>query len=544
MKTDPVGEGASLRLFLIAAILLAAVQSSPAQTPTADSFNPGVNNTVAQLAVQPDGSILAGGDFTRLAGQPCTNLARLDANGNPDTAFNVQVSHISGWGVSCLALQPDGKIPVGGYFTLLSGQTCTNFGRLNADGSRDSSFNPGVMPEYVGVSGLAIQSDGKLLLGGYFNWLGGLSRIYIGRLNANGSVDTTFNPGAENGVFTLAVQADGKILAGGDFIRLGGQARANLGRLNANGSVDTSFNPGANDAVNCLAVQGDGKILVSGGFTLLGGQACTNLGRLNADGSRDASFNPAINYPTYSLAFQADGKILVGGAFTVLGGQACTNLGRLYADGSLDTTFNPGVGGSGSYVNSLALQPDGKILVGGYFTTLGGQARTNIGRLNNTDAATQSLAFNGATITWLRGGTSPEVWRTTFEVCTNGADWITLGAGTRITSGWQRTGLNYPTNAIIRARGFVCGANWFVETLFAPAMLLQFVSANGSRWMSNGWFSARLLGTTGSNAVVECSSDLTIWTPWQTNTLSADGWDLTAPLGTNRQQFYRAKLAP
>ena len=99
------------------------------------------------------------------------------------------------------------------------------------------------MPDFAGTPHPAVQADGKIVLGGYFNWLGGLSRNYIGRLNANGSVDTSFNPGADNGVFTLAIQADGKILAGGDFWHLGGQARTNLGRLNATGSVDTCSIP-------------------------------------------------------------------------------------------------------------------------------------------------------------------------------------------------------------------------------------------------------------------------------------------------------------
>jgi hypothetical protein len=81
---------------------------------------------------------------------------------------------------------------------------------------------------------------------------------------------------------------------------------------------------------------------------------------------------------------QADGRILVGGQFTTLAGQSRTNIARLNADGTLDTSFNPGAGGFYPHVNSLAVQADGKILVGGSFTTLGGQSRTNIGRLDNT----------------------------------------------------------------------------------------------------------------------------------------------------------------
>jgi hypothetical protein len=257
------------------------------------------------------------------------------------------------------------------------------------------------------------------------------------------------------------------------------------------------------------------------------------------------SFNAAVGggaeeAVVNSLAVQVDGKILLGGIFTTLHGQSRTNFGRVNADGSLDATFNPEANDG---VYSLAVQPDGKILAGGQFTTLGGQSRNLIGRLNRTEAATQSLAFNDSTITWQRGGTSPEVWRTTFEICTNGTNWVSLDAGQRITGGWRLTGLNYPTNAIIRARGFVCGANWFVETNLVSVVPLKFVNANGTPLVSNGWFNVRLTGTTGSNAVVECSSDLAVWTPWQTNILPTGGWYLSAPLGTNRQQFYRAKLA-
>ena len=124
----------------------------------------------------------------------------------------------------------------------------------------------------------------------------------------------------------------------------------------------------------------------------------------------------------YSLAVQADGKILVGGYFTTLGGQTRNYIGRLNADGTLDTTFNPGASFS---VYSLAVQADGKILVGGA-SRPGRAARNYLGRLNNTEPATQSLSFDGSTITWLRGGTSPEVWRTTFDASTNGTDWISL----------------------------------------------------------------------------------------------------------------------
>ena len=515
-----------LRPFFIAAVWLAATLNLPAQSPTADSFNPGANNQVISLAVQPDGKILAGGNFKMLGGLARTNLGRLNTDGSLDTNFSL-VTIDPGY---CVSVQTNGKILTAGYY---------NVAQYNSNGSLDASFNAPVIG--ADVDALPIQADGKILVGGDFSRLNGQTRHYIGRLNADGTLDTAFNPGTDSNVIALALQADGKILVGGDFSILNGQTRHYIGRLNADGTLDTVFNPAVNDTVFSLAVQADGKILVGGRFTAVGGQPHTNIVRLNSsNGSVDSSFNLGANGMVNTMAVQTDGKILLGGYFTLLGGQTRNHLGRFNANGSLDATFDPGANDT---VRSLTVQADGKIVVGGDFNTLGGQSRTNIGRLNNTGEATQSLAFNGTTITWLRGGTSPEVWRTTFDICTNGADWISLGAGQRIAGGWQRTGLNYPTNAAIRARGFICGASWFVEILFAPSAPLQFVSTDGSPSASNGWFNLRLTGTTGVGAVVECSPNLTTWTPWQTNTLPANGWDLAMPMETNQQQFFRARLA-
>ncbi|MCX6917214.1 MAG: immunoglobulin domain-containing protein, partial [Verrucomicrobia bacterium] len=144
--------------------------------------------------------------------------------------------------------------------------------------------------------------------------------------------------------------------------------------------------------------------------------------------------------------------------------------------GTLDNTFNPG---ASSTVNSLALQADGKILVGGWFATLGGQSRTNIGRLNNTEPAIQSLTYGGSTITWLHGSTSPEAWRTAFDHSGDGLTWTNLGAGTRIPGGWQLAGVSLPPGGTIRARGHVTGgqynaSSWFVEAYIgAPVFISQ-----------------------------------------------------------------------
>ncbi len=260
---------------------------------------------------------------------------------------------------------------------------------------------------------------------------------------------------------------------GGLFTTLGGQARNWIGRLNTDGSLDIGFDPRPggdvrSPGVDCVIVQADGKILVVGSFNVLGGQLRNCIGRLNVNGTLDSGFNPGADVGVSSLAVQADGKILVGGEFSTLRGQPRSGIGRLNANGTLDSGFNPGAGGGG-YVSSLAVQPDGKILVGGSFLSLGGQPRKHIARLDNTALATQSLTCDGSTITWLRGGTSPEVWRTTFDASANGTDWLRLGAGSRIPGGWRLTGASVPPGGTIRARGYVTGGDkssgWFVESL-------------------------------------------------------------------------------
>jgi uncharacterized delta-60 repeat protein len=258
-------------------------------------FDPGASGVVRTLAVQADGKILVGGAFTRLGGGGAgattrNNIGRLNADGSLDKSFNPGANDH----VTIVAVQPDGRILVGGGFHKLGGGTGTttrsHFGRLNADGSLDLGFNPHA--NYL-VTTVAVQADGKILVGGGFTMLGGMKRARLGRLNMDGSLDGGFDPGVSDYVNAVAVQADGKILVGGDFTTLGGggagtTTRNYIGRLNADGSLDTDFDPGASGFVEAVAVQADGKIVVGGWFTTLagGGTGSTGrryIGRLNAD---------------------------------------------------------------------------------------------------------------------------------------------------------------------------------------------------------------------------------------------------------------------
>ena len=426
----------------------------PARAQTADSFNPDPDYLVKSIAVQADGKILLGGGFHSLGGQNRDQIARLNADGSLDSGFSLYPSG----DVSSLVVQTDGKVLVGGYFTTLGVQTRNRLARLNADGSLDTGFNPNANNHVISQ---ALQADGKILIGGYFTALGGQVRNRLARLNADGSLDTGFNPNVgsvfSDVVSSLAVQADGKILVGGQFTTLGGQTRNHIARVNADGSLDTSFNPNANSFVQSLAIQADGKILVGGAFDGIGGQTRNRIARLNANGSLDTAFNPNANSAVYSLAVQADGKILIGGYFEYVGGQPCNRIARLNADGSFNTAFNPN---ADNYVLSLGVQADGKVLVGGGFNTLGGQTRNYLARLTNDTVATSALAVTGTSqIDWTRGGSAPELSQVTFESWT-GSAWTSLGSAIRVSGGWRMTGLTLPVSGQIRARGRTSGGQY------------------------------------------------------------------------------------
>ena len=360
------------------------------------SFNPNSNEDVTTIAIQADGKILIGGDFTTIGGIGRTSIARLNADGSLDTSFVANTTNGTNYATS-FAIQPDGKIVVGGYFTSINGTTRNSIARLNADGSLDSSFDPNANS---GVRALALHPDGKILVSGVFNNIAGTTRNYIARLNADGSLDTDFTPNVNSNVNSIAIEADGKILIGGQFSTVNGAARNNIARLNADGNLDNFFDASANNFVNSIAVQTDGKIIIGGQFTTVGGTARSYIAQLNPDSTVVTSFNPEANNYVNAIAVQADGKIIIGGTFTTIGGTPRNRIARLNADGSLDTLFDPSANGA---VSAIAIQADGKIVIGGTFSTIGGVTRNCIARLNadgtldtlnaNTNGAVGSLAI-------------------------------------------------------------------------------------------------------------------------------------------------------
>lgn len=351
------------------------------------TFNPGsgANNGVYAVAIQPtDGKILIGGAFTTYNGTSKGGIARIKQNGSLDTSFSV------GGGangvVEAIIVQPDGKVLIGGNFTTVNGVARNHLARLNSDGTLDISFDPGGLTDGE-VRAMALQADGKVVFGGSFINYNSISRNNIARANSDGTVDLSFDPGngTDNSVNSIAVQADGKIVLGGAFTSYDGLQRNHIVRITASGANDVSFNPGTgtDNDMNAVAIQTDGKLLIAGLWTSYNGTTKNYIARLNGTGSLDLSFlyPTGANKGVYAIAVQGDGKILIGGVFNVYNGATRSGVARLKTDGTLDSTFVTGAG-TNLPVYAIALQADGKILIGGSFTSYNGNVRNHLARLN------------------------------------------------------------------------------------------------------------------------------------------------------------------
>jgi uncharacterized delta-60 repeat protein len=323
-----------------------------------------------------------------------TNLQKADSGNYSVTVTNAINSDTSANAVVSVLLEPGGYFSgfpisagsngtlrtvlptaaggafIGGSFTGAgatgSNNFINNFALLNPDGSVDTNFNPAPNSQVSVIA--AHQADG-ILIGGTFSTIGGQSRAYLARYTTAGVYDTTFNTnlgaGPSNQIMDIVALSDGKILIGGNFQTVSGTTRYGLARLNANGTHDTTFAPPMSifASVNDIAVSTDGKITVTGSFNISGRQ---NIVRFNSDGTLDTTFSATLDYSGQAVAVQPDGKTLVGGFFTATNGQASGSLVRLNPNGTTDPTFAANSSFPSS-VNRITLQSNGRIVVGGSF---------------------------------------------------------------------------------------------------------------------------------------------------------------------------------
>lgn len=344
---------------------------------------------ITTIVLQPDGKALVGGTFGAWAGLSPSGLVRLNTDGTLDTSFDTGSAF--NWVIG-IALQPDGKVVVAGAFTEYAGTPRSHIARLNDDGSLDTSFDPGSgLDDFsYDAAPLLLLPDGSILLGGYFHSVNGTPRNSIVRLNADGTVDTGFDPGtASDGRYVTAFDRlpDGRLWVFGAFTEFNGQPAGRFVRLLDSGAIDPgfSFGPvrGANDEVVCVVPSGNGGLFIGGSFTAYNGALRRRIARLTADGLLDLSFDPGAGCDgqVNTIAELPDGRVVIGGAFRKVNGEPRLGIARLLSDGSLDPAFDPTIG---SYyeVRALALLPDGKLLVGGDFPNWTGAAHGGVVRLN------------------------------------------------------------------------------------------------------------------------------------------------------------------
>ncbi len=329
--------------------------------------------TVYALAASSD-SFFVGGSFSVFDELKQGRLAKISFKGELDNEF---LTSGVGFDKSVNKLIPlaDGSCIAFGSFTQFNGKLVSRIAKINSKGELDTTFNSNQIGANNTVKEVLVLPDGKLLVAGNFTNYNDSSIRRMVRLHANGTVDSSFNIGSgfNSMVHSIVLQNDGKIIAAGSFSSYKGVSVNKVIRLLANGDLDSSFNIGINpnDNPTLVGLQADGKVLVGGEFSTFNGVASNRLIRLNVDGSVDTSFNVGTGFVgfVYAITLQNDGKILVGGSFTSFNGQSNRRIVRLNPDGSQDTSFNSGLGFSSGIVRTIAVQTNGSILLGGSFSS-------------------------------------------------------------------------------------------------------------------------------------------------------------------------------
>ncbi len=333
----------------------------------------GFANTLPQcVALQGDGKLLVAGRFRTFNSTTCNGIVRLNPDFTVDNTFN------SGGGIpydeeiTNIAVQTDGKIIIAGDFTSYDGILINDLARLNADGSLDATFNSGTGVNYEQIFDIETLPDGKIIIAGNFAEYNGISRQNIAKINSDGSVNSSFDPGSGESynINDVAIQSDGKIVAVGRFTTYQGYASKNVMRIKPNGDFDSTFDvgEGADKEVYCVALQSNHKILIGGDFLNVDNISAERLARLNTNGSVDITFDtsPGADKRVLTVIQQSDGKILAGGDFESYKGVEVNHYVRLKANGTIDNSFK---NESKTHqtnepkVFTILVTPDGKIIL-------------------------------------------------------------------------------------------------------------------------------------------------------------------------------------
>lgn len=333
------------------------------------------------ICEQPDGKIIIVGSFTSFNGSSQNRIVRIHPNGSIDSTFKIGSGADNR--VFCVKLQADGKILVGGIFTVFNDLPASNLVRLNPNGSVDTSFNIGKGFEYKISSGtqqsscitaIELQED-KILVGGFFNRFIGLVKNTMVRLNANGSLDNalTISENMSGGTLQKIVYHPGtnRIYIGGYISDFSGVVTTKVLRLYPDGSTDTTYNsPGltgfeALSEINDFVLLPDGKLLVAGLFAISG---CNDLARFNPDGTCDTTFHFTTflySNKVNSIVPSGTGEIYASGDFSWVNNESISkgSIVKLLNNGETDLSFNPVFGIAGGFSSTSSVLNGDTILI-------------------------------------------------------------------------------------------------------------------------------------------------------------------------------------
>lgn len=435
-------------------------------------FNPGANGSVRAFSVQDDHKIVVGGSFTQIGGENINRIARLNADGSIDETF-FSASGLN-QDVLALATLADGSVMVGGRFNNVG--INPRLIRILKDGALDTDF---ILSPNGEVQALLVRPDGKVLVAGEFSGLSDfsipsfVSRAGIALVNVDGTVDNSFVPELGDStalntfVSVIALQPDGKVLVGGRFKFPNKPVEYGFFRLNADGSLDDTFAPEPDRPPFAMLITPDNKILASGSFGEMAGEPSNRIARINANGNIDDTFDADTQIGgtngIFGLNLQVDGKMVVGGDFSGIGGEARQGIARLNSDGSADNDFVVGDNSTTTLLEIMAEQ-GGKILAGGSFTSLGSETRDRLARIAPEGGGTSRLTFNADTreVNWYRFGQAPVLQHAQLQTSMDGENWQTIKQLGRVgsTSHWQATLDTSPVDSqFIRALGFYGDGN-------------------------------------------------------------------------------------
>jgi uncharacterized delta-60 repeat protein len=366
-------------------------RSSPA-TAIDISFTASLlNGTVRTIAKQSNGKIIVGGDFTLYDTTSYNYIIRFNNDGTVDSSFNIGIGFDAT--VRTIVVQSDDKILVGGDFELFNGNTYRRIIRLNSDGTVDSSFNSS--PGFSGSSVYAITltSDGKIYVGGDFSFYNGDGANNMLRLTSAGFYDPFFPTGGTNGfdspVYSISLQNDSSLIVGGAFLSYSGTSAGYIAHILSDASIDTvNFNvgTGTNNSVFFVKLLSNSNLLITGAFTQYNGTTANYIIEIFANGSVSNTFTNGFNSSVRTAQVDTSNNFLIGGDFTSYNGNSNHYLTRTDSNGSYLSDY-PIIYGFNNPVYSIYPENSNKFLVGGAFTSYDSSTTKYITRLTSKDCS-------------------------------------------------------------------------------------------------------------------------------------------------------------